>query len=59
VAAARSAIASKQAALDAQQSIIEAARATIAVDRATQTFAEQDDKRFAHLASTGYGSMQN
>jgi membrane fusion protein, multidrug efflux system len=59
VAAAQSAIASKQAALDAQQSIIEAARATIAVDQATQTFAEQDDKRYAHLASTGYGSVQN
>jgi membrane fusion protein, multidrug efflux system len=59
VAAARSAIASKQAALDAQQSIIEAARATIAVDQANQTFAEQDDKRYAHLASTGYGSVQN
>jgi membrane fusion protein (multidrug efflux system) len=59
VAAARSAIASKQVAIDAQQSIIEAARATIDVDQATQTFAEHDDKRYAHLASTGYGSVQN
>ena len=59
VAAARSAIASKQAAIEAQQSIIEAARATIVVDEANQTFTEQDDKRYAHLASTGYGSVQN
>ena len=27
--------------------------------RRRQTFAEQDDKRYAHLATTGYGSVQN
>jgi hypothetical protein len=59
VAAAQSAIASKQAAIEAQQSIIEAAQATIVVDEANQTFTEQDDKRYAHLASTEYGSLQN
>src|SRR5258706_548818 len=59
VAAGKAAVANKQASLDAQQSIIEAARATITVDQANQTFAEQDDKRYAHLATTGYGSVQN
>jgi membrane fusion protein, multidrug efflux system len=59
VAAARASVANKQAALDAQQSIIEAAQATITVDEANQTFAEQDDKRYAHLATTGYGTVQN
>jgi membrane fusion protein, multidrug efflux system len=59
VAAARSSIASKQAALDAQQSIIAAARATLNVDEANQTFAEQEDSRYAKLAATGYGSVQN
>ena len=59
VAAAKAAVSNKQAALDAQQSVIEAARATLGVDQANQTFAEQDDKRYAHLATTGYGSVQN
>ncbi len=59
VAAAKAAVSNKQAALDAQQSVIEAARAALGVDQANQTFAEQDDKRYAHLATTGYGSVQN
>ena len=59
VAAANATIANKQAALDAQQFVIEAARATIVADRATQTFAEQEDKRYADLAAKGYGSVQN
>ena len=59
VAAAKAAVSNKQAALDAQQSVIEAARATLGVDQANQTFAEEDDKRYAHLATTGYGSVQN
>ncbi len=59
VAAAKAAVSTKRAALDAQQSIIDAARAAISVDEANQTFAEQDDKRYAHLATTGYGSVQN
>jgi membrane fusion protein, multidrug efflux system len=57
--AAKAAVATKLAALTAQQSVIDAAQATIAVDQATLTFAEQDDKRYAQLASTGYGSVQN
>jgi membrane fusion protein, multidrug efflux system len=59
VEAARSSIASKQAALDVQQSIIAAAQAAVDVDKANQTFAEQEDDRYARLAATGYGSVQN
>jgi membrane fusion protein (multidrug efflux system) len=59
VAAARAAIASKQAQLDAQQAVIDAARATLDVDKAQLTFAEQENKRYSDLASTGYGSVQN
>ena len=59
VAATKAAVSNKEAALDAQQSVIEAARAALGVDQANQTFAEQDDKRYAHLATTGYGSVQN
>ncbi len=53
------AIANKQASLVAQQSIIEGAQATITVDQASETFAEQDNKRYASLAATGSGSVQN
>jgi len=59
VEAAKAAIANKQAMLAAQKSVIDAARATVAVDQANLTFAEQDDKRYSQLASTGYGSIQN
>ena len=57
--AAKAAVTTKFAALTAQRSVIDAAQATIAVDQATLTFAEQDDKRYAQLASNGYGSVQN
>ncbi|SDR02902.1 membrane fusion protein, multidrug efflux system [Rhizobiales bacterium GAS113] len=59
VAAAVAAIANKQASLDAQQSIIEAARATISLDQANQLFADQDNRRYSDLASSGFGSLQN
>jgi membrane fusion protein, multidrug efflux system len=59
VEAATAAIASKQAALDAQASAIDSARATIVSDQATQTFAEQENKRYSDLAATGFGSVQN
>ncbi len=58
VEAAEASIASKQAALAAQQSGIDAAKATIDVARAEETFAEQDNQRYAQLAKTGYGSVQ-
>jgi membrane fusion protein, multidrug efflux system len=59
VAAARAAIASKQAQLDTQRTVIDAARATLDVDTATSTFAEQENKRYTDLATSGYGSVQN
>jgi membrane fusion protein (multidrug efflux system) len=59
VAAATATVATKKAALEAQQSAIGAAAATLAVDRANQVFAEQENKRYTSLASTGYGSAQN
>ena len=59
VAAARAAIASKQAQLDTQRTVIDAARATLDVDSATATFAEQENKRYSDLATSGYGSVQN
>jgi membrane fusion protein, multidrug efflux system len=59
VAAAKAVIATKQASLAQQQSVIDSARATISVDEANRTFAEQDNERYSHLASTGDGSVQN
>ena len=59
VAAARAAIASKEAAIETQGSVIDAAKATILVDQANETFAAQENKRYVDLASTGYGSVQN
>jgi membrane fusion protein (multidrug efflux system) len=59
VAAARAAIASKEAQLGVQQTVINAAKATVDLDQATATFAAQENKRYSDLASTGYGSVQN
>jgi membrane fusion protein, multidrug efflux system len=59
LAAANANLATKSAALHTQQSVIDAARATVAVDQANQTFAEQDDERYAALAAKGFGSVQN
>jgi membrane fusion protein (multidrug efflux system) len=59
IAAAKAAVADKHASLNSQQSVIAAAKATIDVDQANEKFAEQDNARYAHLASTGYGSVQN
>jgi membrane fusion protein (multidrug efflux system) len=59
VAASQANVDRNKAALETQQSIIDAARAAVAVDFANQTFANQDDKRYAILAVDGYGSQQN
>ena len=59
VAAAEAAIVTRQATLDAQKATVGAARAAIDVDKANSTFATQDDKRYATLAASGYGSVQN
>lgn len=55
VAAAEATLSAKEAALDIQQSTIAAARATVDVDKANETFAQQNDKRYSNLATTGYG----
>jgi membrane fusion protein (multidrug efflux system) len=59
VAANEAAVASKRAQLEVQQAVIDAAKATLDVDTATKTFAEQENKRYTDLATTGYGSVQN
>ncbi|MDR6634744.1 membrane fusion protein (multidrug efflux system) [Phyllobacterium sp. 1468] len=59
VAAAEATIQAKQASLAIQESIIAAARATIDVDQANAIFAEQNNKRYATLATSGYGNIQN
>ena len=59
VESAKASIATKQAALAAQQSQIEAAKAAVEAAKANQTFAAQEDERYAQLASRGYGSVQN
>src|SRR5260221_13208485 len=59
VAAAQAAIASKQAQLEVQRAVIDAAKATVEVDQATATFAQQENKRYTDLATSGYGSVQN
>src|SRR5262249_15879986 len=59
VAAAKAAANTKQASLAAQQSIIDSARASLDVDQANLTCAQQEDKRYAYLATTSAGSVQN
>lgn len=59
VEVAEASVANKRAALAAQQSAIEAASATVEADKADATFAEQDDQRYAQLAKSGYGTVQN
>ncbi len=59
VAAVEALIVSKQAAISVQQSNAESARATVVVDHANQAFAEQESQRYAYLARTGFGSVQN
>jgi membrane fusion protein (multidrug efflux system) len=59
VAAAEAAILSKSATLKAQDAVIASAQATLAVDQASLTFAGQEDKRYATLAASGYGTVKN
>ncbi|MBX4909999.1 MULTISPECIES: HlyD family secretion protein [Rhizobium] len=58
VAAAEATLNAKQASLDIQQSTIAAARATVEVDKANETFAEQNNRRYANLATNGYAPVQ-
>ncbi|MCQ8240926.1 HlyD family secretion protein [Rhizosaccharibacter radicis] len=57
--AARAALEGRRVALAMQDSVIASARATVAVDASDQRFAEQDDRRYAALAQTGYGTVQD
>ncbi len=59
VAAARADVDNAQASLDQQQALIAQARATVAVDKANLTFTEQNDTRYASLARSGDGSLQD
>jgi membrane fusion protein (multidrug efflux system) len=58
VAGAEARIADRRAALDAQHTLIASAQATVAVDQAQETFAGQDNRRYATLASDGWGTVQ-
>jgi membrane fusion protein (multidrug efflux system) len=58
VVAAQATVEADEASLDMQNSTIDAARATVDVDQANATFAEQNDKRYASLATNGYAAVQ-
>ncbi|WP_414128043.1 HlyD family secretion protein [Rhizobium jaguaris] len=58
IAAAQADVEAKLASLDTQQSLISAAQATVDVDKANETFAEQNDKRYANLSVNGYAPVQ-
>ncbi|KQV70255.1 HlyD family secretion protein [Rhizobium sp. Root1220] len=58
VQAAQATVDAKKAALVTQQSVIAAAQASIDADRANETFAEQNDQRYARLANNGYAPVQ-
>jgi membrane fusion protein, multidrug efflux system len=59
LAAARADIDNVNASLGEQQAVIAQAHASVAVDQANVTFAQQDSDRYATLAHTGAGSVQN
>jgi membrane fusion protein (multidrug efflux system) len=59
VLASKAVIDSEQAAIVTQMALIDTAGGSVAVDRANALFAEQDNKRYADLAATGFGTVQN
>jgi membrane fusion protein (multidrug efflux system) len=59
VLAARALIDSQQGAVETQNALIDTAKGSVAVDQANEVFAEQENERYSHLATTGYGSVQN
>jgi membrane fusion protein, multidrug efflux system len=59
VLAAQALIDSQQGAVETQLALIETAKGSVAVDQANATFAEQENKRYGDLATSGYGSVQN
>jgi len=59
VLAAHALIDSQQGAVETQLALIDTAQGSVAVDQANATFAEQENKRYGDLATSGYGSVQN
>jgi membrane fusion protein (multidrug efflux system) len=59
VLAAQALIDSQQGAVETQNALIDTAKGSVAVDQANEVFAEQENERYGHLATTGYGSVQN
>ncbi|WP_413711722.1 HlyD family secretion protein [Rhizobium sp. Rhizsp82] len=58
VLAAQASLEASRASLDIQQSNIAAAEATLEVDKANELFAEQNNKRYSNLATSGYAPVQ-
>lgn len=58
VLAAQATLEASKASLDIQQSNIAAARATLEVDKANELYAEQNNKRYSNLATSGYAPVQ-
>jgi membrane fusion protein, multidrug efflux system len=58
VAAAQADIDNLNASIKEQQAVISQARATVEVDKASLTFLQQDNDRYAKLATTGSGTIQ-
>jgi membrane fusion protein, multidrug efflux system len=59
VLAAQALIESQRGAVETQLALIDTAKGSVAVDQANATFAEQENKRYGDLATSGYGSVQN
>src|SRR3984957_6071509 len=59
VLAAQALIDSQVGAVETQNALIDTAKGSVAVDQANEVFAEQENERYSHLATTGYGSVQN
>jgi membrane fusion protein, multidrug efflux system len=59
VLAAQALIDSQQGAVETQLALIDTAKGSVAVDQANEVFAQQENERYSHLATTGYGSVQN
>ncbi|TAL01304.1 MAG: HlyD family secretion protein [Rhodospirillaceae bacterium] len=58
VVAAEADVDNLQAQIEQQKQAVIAARSTLTADRASQSYAQQDYRRFADLLKTGYGTVQ-
>ncbi|WP_394072061.1 HlyD family secretion protein [Roseixanthobacter glucoisosaccharinicivorans] len=59
VAAAAAVVDTAKATLEQQAAVVDQARAAVTLDQANLTFAEQENDRYATLAKSGSGSVQN